>query len=411
MLSFREMFLRRKFRNILARRNPNTKPSSPPLSDSAKNCVSSHPPSLNDLPRELRDQVASHLPPNDLISLKLSCRHLYHTGPALGLLSYQVRKDPRLRYERRCRIETDQTRESRAKARSLICGSCKKSRLRKWFSRKQITETVRAEDRKCRGHEGRVRVAPDYSVSFSELPALTARSRDARKWVHMATMPRNSPFQKPAPDEKERLARLPHLAADCTVFRVRDQGLFLYYKWKYVFEFTNQSWHLQKQREMVKQRFASPVLEFCPHTRSNDRDVVKAAQRCLLGSRREAYSHECRGCETVILMATRKVGEVAIVVSRKLGYGRSVFERAWLSQLGDDERHSKDRVPWATRSRGQFLDMDVMWRGKPGAVSELLARRERALSCQHTSQYCLGSLENGELDEFNPRQVVEPPSD
>ena len=129
-------------------------------------------------------------------------------------------------------METDQSNESRAKARSLICGSCKKTHPRKMFSKKQVKGTARAEDRKCLGHEGRVRVTPDYSFSFSEVPALIARSEGERRWAYRAVMPRNSPFKRPALDRKEKLAQMPHLTANCAVFRVLHEGLFLYYKWK-----------------------------------------------------------------------------------------------------------------------------------------------------------------------------------
>ena len=105
---------------------------------------------------------------------------------------------------------------------------------------------------------------------------------------------------------------------------------------------------------MVKERFTSPLLELCPHTRSSDEYMVEAAQRCLLEGKREAYSHECGRCETVILMETRKLAQVTIIVSRHLGHGRSAFERQWLSQLSGDGVLNGERLPWAARSKRQF---------------------------------------------------------
>ena len=114
-----------------------------------------------DLPRELRDHLISYLTPSSAVALKLTCRSLYHCGPALPVLSYLSRKNPESRYE--WSLMQEQMGHLDGK---LNCGGCK--RLHNVNAFLEMDLEKKAKHRLCIGRRMVLELTPDMVVTFGE---------------------------------------------------------------------------------------------------------------------------------------------------------------------------------------------------------------------------------------------------
>lgn len=112
-----------------------------------------------DLPRELRDHLISYLSPSSAVALKLSCRTLYHSGPALPVLSYLARKTPESRYE----WTLMQERLGRCTGK-LACSGCRTLHDVSLFASKEREK--KAEYRLCAGRHRVLYLTPDRFLPF-----------------------------------------------------------------------------------------------------------------------------------------------------------------------------------------------------------------------------------------------------
>ena len=86
------------------------------------------------LPFDLRDMILDYLPLSALASLKMSCRDLYESGPALPIIMYRVRRCFHSRFELLLMQEKD--RPSNRTDR-LLCSQCKWYHPTSFFDRDQ----------------------------------------------------------------------------------------------------------------------------------------------------------------------------------------------------------------------------------------------------------------------------------
>lgn len=115
--------------------------------------------SIVDLPRELRDHLIGYLSPSSAVALKLSCRSLYHSGPALPVLSYLARKTPEDRYEWIMMQERLGRREGK-----LACSGCKQLHDIKFFPLEEREK--QGERRLCIGRLRVLYLNPHRYVPF-----------------------------------------------------------------------------------------------------------------------------------------------------------------------------------------------------------------------------------------------------
>ena len=116
-------------------------------------------PGILDLPRELRDHLISYLTPASAVALKLSCRTLYHSGPALPILSYLARKTPESRYE----WTLMQERLGRCDGK-LICSGCRALHDAELFTIQEREK--KAEYRLCTGRRRVLYLTPNRFIPF-----------------------------------------------------------------------------------------------------------------------------------------------------------------------------------------------------------------------------------------------------
>ena len=86
------------------------------------------------LPLEVRDMILDYLPLTALASLKMSCKDLYRSGPALPIIMYRVRKCSDSRFELLLMQEKD--RPTSRKVR-LLCSNCKQYHPPSFFATDQ----------------------------------------------------------------------------------------------------------------------------------------------------------------------------------------------------------------------------------------------------------------------------------
>lgn len=127
-----------------------------------------------DLPRELRDHLISYLTPSSAVALKLTCRSLYHSGPALPVLFYLSRKTPESRYE----WSLMQERMGRLDG-ELTCSGCKKLHSMNFFLDEEREK--KAKRRLCIGRRMVLELTPYKVVTFGEF------EKDCRKLLRDTT--------------------------------------------------------------------------------------------------------------------------------------------------------------------------------------------------------------------------------
>lgn len=226
-LSYLPSYLKSSISKLLYQRSAKTTLIYLPINERTKKPTPQHTSALIALPREIREQIATYLSLNDILSLKLSCRHLYHTGLALGILFYQMRKNPDLRFERLCMAERDQENKSRKRARSIICSSCRLTHSRKMFSQNEMEK--RAELRRCLGQEGRLCNSPDYGISFFDLASMLSKIKLFQSYTQHA-IPLASIYNRQLGRQAQGPNGLPFFTSDLCLQRRPKDHFNLSYK-------------------------------------------------------------------------------------------------------------------------------------------------------------------------------------
>ena len=300
-----------------------------------------------DLPRELRDHLISYLPPSSAVALKLSCRTLYHSGPALPILSYLARKNPESRYE----WTLMQERLGRYDGK-LVCSGCKIPHDVWFFTLEERRK--KAEDRLCTGRGRVLYLTPNRFIPFCHFEKISRHLlRDKRYFTYA--------YGWFCYHQNGRLYELPPSAADIARFPV--QG---HYHWtKHSKGLISMSAYLTVRMESVDakaQTCASISLELqkfpftlCRHIKSSTRILAKAvheAQRrrmCETNKRRRVYV-QCSYCDCKPRLEVNNACKALVIYARRSVGRGSATAPEWLEQAEDippsdlwDSIHEQER--------------------------------------------------------------------
>ena len=273
-----------------------------------------------DLPRELRDHLISYLSASSAVSLKLSCRSLYHSGPALALLYYLARKTPEDRYE----WILMQERLGRCDGK-LACHGCGTLHDIKLFTPKEREKE--SGRRTCIGRQQVLYLSPKRFIPFSHFG-------DIGRYLLRDTTYTSYAWGWFCYHHNGKLYELPPNSADITVFPL--QG---YYHWtRRSNGLLSLSAYLTIRMDSVDAEVQTCIsihrelqkfpFNLCRHLRSDTRRIAKAvhkAQRrrtCESKKKRrvvvQCLSCDCKpcievndACKTVIIYARRAVGRAS----------------------------------------------------------------------------------------------------
>ena len=288
-------------------------------------------PLIYSLPPELLALIYGYLDLDAVIALSLSCRKFYLSGPPVSHLLNQLRlsTEPHLRFAWICLRENINNQASK----SLICSACRIEHLKAFFSSEEARKSP--QHRECAGRKGRINITPDHSMSFDELiqgPTHLCSGFSFNFITHYQDSPWSTESPRIyVPDSNNALSS-----------RGKSySGFSLLYYWRFVFD---KSRDILMQSQGIKMALDESVISFCPHSKSNDANFVKATQKVLIayfvrGNRYSRKMVKCSFCgmRAVVKPLLFEYGAsndgIIVRVERSLGYMKSPTDPRWLASI------------------------------------------------------------------------------